>query len=845
MATYPVDGGGKMEDTPRTYIPQQPAQNYGGYNNNDDSDESSNINIMEWVMLFLHNWYYFVACIILALSFAYLKNRTWQPQYYSEAKVIIQSSDQMGYSFMQGFGGGTDYTNINNQLLILGSYDMIRSTVKKLPFSVDMYMRGRFKTNSLYGREPIAFLNLQVSPIGYSNLVEEEAVEYKFTPGGDNSFRITFSDEVSKKNNPNFEIIGTYGQPIESPYFFATISKKYLEAENTSFYFTFRSVNSLEGEFASRLSLSYVGEQTSAIGLALTGNVANRDIDFLNTLCDEFILHDLDEKNMEASRTIDFINEQLSYLLDSLKSSELNIRQFKRQNKLVDMNSYTSELLSKLSSLEEQYNKMKLQEAYFKQLSDYLISSVDSEALMAPSSLGVPDDVLMELVSQYNELHQKRSDIGEANPNYEFYTRQMNDVKTTLKTVLANVKEVHNLEKAAFEKEYNKVHEQIQALPEQELAMLNYERLYKINDNYYTFLLQKQSEAKIRKASNVSDNKILQKARVQSITNGGVVEHNYMIFGAIGLLLPALILIVIELLNNTIRTEEEVLKMAGTGTIGDTFTIIGNIRHQERHTHTAAVRYPRSLFAEGFRLIRARVEMIVQRRKGIVISVSSAESGDGKTMFTSNLAGIYGMISKKVLLIDMDMRNPTLTKELGFDSKKGSINYLIDDESLDTLILHDERFNFDFLSVGSLPPNPSELIRSVKMENMLSELRNRYDYIVIDTSPIGLVGDAYGILHLTDVNLLAVRFAKSNKGFFKSFIKQVRKDNIPNVYFIFNDLPTGQNKGYHKGYGYYAGRYRSGSNYSSSKYYHVSHYYHDDEAETPAVDRKNEDVVKK
>ena len=162
-----------------------------------------------------------------------------------------------------------------------------------------------------------------------------------------------------------------------------------------------------------------------------------------------------------------------------------------------------------------------------------------------------------------------------------------------------------------------------------------------------------------------------------------------------------------------------------------------------------------------------------------------------------------------------------------------------------TLILQDERFNFDFLSVGSLPPNLSELMRSIKMENMLSELRNMYDYIVIDTSPIGLVGDAYGILHLTDVNLLAVRFAKSNKGFFKSFIKQVRKDNIPNVYFIFNDLPTGQNKGYHKGYGYYAGRYRSGSNYSSSKYYHVSHYYHDDEAETLPVDRKNEDVVKK
>lgn len=817
MADY-LDNGKYLDGKYSGYNGYRGYSHYGG----GDDDDSGSFNIMEWVMLFVRNWYFFVAALMIALFLGYVKNRSWQPQYYSEAKVMIEFSQNSGYSFMQGFGGGFDYTHTNNQLLVLGSYDFINRTVSALPFDVDMYQRGRFKTNSLYGREPIRFLDKQVSEEGYQ-------YEYRFKAIDNTHFQIIIEDQEGKERYPHFIINGEYGRPIECPFFFATIAKLYMSSSPYEFLFRFRSPASLEIEFASRLSLSYIGEASSVVGLSLVGNVVSRDIDFLDALCQEFIERDLEEKNQEAKRTIDFISEQLEFLSDSLQSSEIRLRKFRRENKLVDISSYTSGLLTKLTALDEQRSQMRLQEAYFDELSNYLTKTVHDETLMAPSSLGVPDEVLMELVSQYNELYQKRSDVGESNPNYAFYTRQIEDVKSTLLTVLENVKRVHQLERNAFNEEYDRVNAQINSLPEKELKMLNYERTYKINDNYYTFLLQKQSEAKIRMASNVSDNKILQKARVQRITNGGVKRRNYLIFALGGLAIPGVILVLIELLNATIRTEEEIKKAVGPLSPNEeNFSVIGQIRHSDSSTTIASVRYPKSIFAEGFRLVRARIELLTHRKKNLLLLTSSAESGDGKTLFSANLAGVYGMISKKVLLIDMDLRNPKLTEMLKIESHKGLIHHLVEGESLEDCIIKDERYNFDFLTAGIVPPNPSEVMRSIDMANMLKQLKEKYDYVLVDTSPLGLVGDAYGISQLTDINLLAVRFAKTNKSFFKNFIRQIRQDKMPNTYLIFNDLPSGSKRGSRNSYGYY-GRYSSTGYYTSSKYYHNAKYYTQEE----------------
>ena len=770
-------------------------------------EEESNFNILEWVFKFLRYWYLFVIALVVALGLAYLKNRSWMPEYYTEAKVIIESSSaDNAYNFMQGFGGGMDYINTNNQLLILGSYDLINRTVRDLPFGVDFYTRGHFRTHNLYGREPIA-INLR-----YADM-QLYGCEFRFIPIDDKNFEIVLEDEFSKELFPEFKIKGQYGVPFENFLMFATIDKLYLPAENTEFLFRFRDFLSLEEEFAARLQLSYIGDMSSVISVSLTGNVVARDRDFINALCAEFLEANLEEKNEEATRTINFINEQLSFIFDSLQLSENRLRQYRRQNNMVDVNAYTSSVLSKLSALDAQRSELTLKEAYFDELSEYLKESVIEERLVAPSSIGVSDPVLLDLVSKFNELQQKRSDLGEKNPQYERYSKRMDEVRTTMLEVLENVRKVHDMERDAFEKEYLTVIGDLQDLPEKELMMINYERAYKINDNYYTFLLQKQSEAQIRKASNVPDNKILQKARISQLpVNGGDKVKIYLLFVIIGLLIPAAYVILKELLNTTIRGEHDVTKLTD-------IPVLGTIRRSDASdVKVQTIKSTKSLFTEGFRLIRSRIEFISKRKTDISVLITSAESGDGKTHFAINLSGVYSLVSDKVVLIDMDIRNPKLSENLGYKGAKGLVHVLIGEATLDEVIIKDDKeLGFHFLPAGIVPPNPAELVRSDEMMNLLAELKQRYDYRIIDTSPLGLVSDAYALTGIVDVNLLITRVFKSDKSFFKNFITQVQQDNVNNPYIVLNDLqvPKQGKTGHYGRYGY--GKY----GYGNTHYYHA------------------------
>ena len=773
-------------------------------------NSESNFNILEWVFKFLRYWYLFVIALVIAFGLAYLKNRSWMPQYYTEAKVLIESSSaDNAYGFMQGFGAGMDYMNTNNQLLILGSYDLINRTVQNLSFGVDFYTRGHFRTHSLYGREPIA-INIQYAD------AQLYGREFRFIPIDNNNFEIVFEDEFSKELFPDFKIRGQYGVPFENFLMFATIDKLYLPTENIEFLFRFRDFYSLEEEFASRLQLSYIGEMSSVISVSLTGNVVARDRDFINALCEEFLEANLEEKNEEATRTINFINEQLAYIFDSLQTSENRLRQYRRQNNMVDINAYASSVLSKLSALDAQRSELTLKEAYFDELAEYLKESVSVERLVAPSSIGVSDLVLLDLVSKFNELQQKRGDLGEKNPQYERYSKRMDEVRSTMLEVLENVRKIHRMERDAFEKEYMAVMSDLQDLPEKELMMINFERAYKINDNYYTFLLQKQSEAQIRKASNVPDNKILQKARVRhSPVNGGDKMKIYLFFVVIGLLIPAAYIILKELLNTTIRDERDVVKLTN-------IPVLGTIRHvDESGAKVQTVEKPKSLFTEGFRLIRSRVEFISKRKTDISVLITSAESGDGKTHFAINLSGVYSLVSDKVVLVDMDIRNPKLSQKLGYKNAKGLVHVLIGEATLDEVLIKDDKeLGFHFLPAGIVPPNPAELVGSEEMMKLLEELKQRYDYRIIDTSPLGLVSDAYALTGVTDVNLLITRVFKSDKLFFKNFIEQVQQDNVNNPYIVLNDLQVSKNGKY--GYGKYGyGKYGYGKyGYGNTHYYH-------------------------
>lgn len=747
-----------------------------------DDDDSSSFNLMEWVVRFLRSWYLFVAGAAIAFGIAYFQNRSWVPSYVTETKIVIEDNSANQYNFMQGFGVNSGARNSNNQLLMLGSFDFVRQTLEKLPFGVDYYMRGRFKTNSLYGRNPI---NLELA------YVDARAYQYEFEFDAVDATNFTITADA--ESDKPIVIKGKFDVPFEHSLMFATIRKNQL-SDGTKFLFRFRDIESLESEFAGRLSLGYVGEMSSVISATLVGDNILRDQDFLNALADEFLKNNLDKKNAEAIRTIEFIDEQLALISASLEESEGRLRAFRRDNNIIDVSSYAGAISSKLAALDDQRLILEQKERYFKYLSTYLKDNITEDVLVAPSSIGVSDPTLLDLVSQYNELQLQRSDVGVKNPNYDRYSRQMEKVRNMLLEVLRNVRSVYDLDRTSFNEQYAKVMGESRLLPEKENAMINMEREYKISDNYYTFLLQKRSEAQIRKASNSPDNSILQQARVISLVNGDKKSKTYMMYLIIGLLIPAAFVVLRELFNVSIRTEKDIEKLTK-------FTLIGGVRHTNSDKAVLSTLAPKSAFTEALRIIRTRIEFVAQRRKPICVMITSAESGDGKTYFSTNFAGVYSLISKRTLLIDLDLRKPSVAGLLHKHSK-GLVDHLIEDITLDQAIIKDESLGFDVLLAGSIPPNPGELIRSEKLKNMILELKERYDYIVIDTSPLGLVADAYSLTNLVDVTLVVARSGKTNKTFFKSFMSQIKADRVPNVYVVLNDIDMKKLGVYGKGYGY-------------------------------------------
>ena len=792
------------------------------------------IDIKEWTVRFLGYWYLFVIGVFVAFCVGYVMNRSWMPEYTTESKVIIEESQKSsGINFMQGFMGGMDYTNANNQLLVLGSYKLINRTIKKLPFEISYFQRGHFQTYSLYGREPVCIVLNEISPDAYR-------FTYRFHPIDANTYQISLEKEGDKETKAfadSFKPIkATYGNEISCVLFSMTVQKLYMLPEQQDFFFTFRTERSLEDEFAGRLQMGYLGstkDPSTVVSLTLTSNVTQRDQDFLNMLCKEFLASNLEEKNEEANRTIEFINEQLFMLSDSLNLSEAQLRQYRAMNNLVDISSYSSQVVSRLNELDNKRSELALKEAYFDALSKYLTQSVMDEKLVAPSSIGVADPTLLELVSQFNELQQRRSDLGEKNPNYGRLTKRMDDIRQTMLEVLKNVRKVHQMERTEFEREYGSVTAEIRNLPEKEFEMVNYERQYKINDNYYTFLLQKKSEAQIRKASNVPDNKILQDARTTlSPVNTRDKVIKYLICLVLGLLVPAAYVILRFLLETKVHTEEDVMKLTDA-------PVIGAVLHTDSKERVVVSKNKKSVYTEKFRILRQRIEVLSQKKKDIFITVTSSESGDGKSHFSMNLAGVFAMISEKVLFIDMDLRNPNSSRKSGYGSAKGLVHYLIGDAELEEIIVKDDaQFGFDFIPVGVVPMNAGELIRSDKMNDLLEILKTRYDYIIVDTSPVGLVADAVEIMRKSDVNLIVARAQKTNKGFFKNFMAQLAMDKLENLYVVLNDIPVidRRKKGLlgklgRYGYGYYGQRYGygygGGYGYGYGYTGHGSHYYND------------------
>jgi len=764
----------------------------------DDEEKGTKFNALEWVFTFLHYWYLFVIALAIALGLAMLKNRRWIPTYYSQGTLVIKESTGYGsggggmnFGLMTGFSSDPGFKNVNNQMIMLGSYDLTSRVVDSLPFlNVEYLTLGRFKTRQLYRQTPFVVEASRVDPRAYGNLFQ---VSFK----NDSTLHISSMDEGA-----SLELDTHYGEQIHCPYFDARIFPTEFMANTGKVYFQFRDHESLVNEFMSRLQLSFVTEGSTVLALGLVSETPQRDCDFIDMLSKIYLLQNLEQKNEVAENSIRFINQQLDALQSSLQVSEGAMTDFRQENKIIDVNSYAGQIMGYLASYDQQSMELRLRETYFDYLINYIHTNMDGDAVIMPTTMGVTDATLISLVQQLNELRVQRSELTEKNVFFAKFTKEMETVKSSIEELVRSMRAALEIEKADLRTRIGEAEAMLKTLPEKELQMVAIERNYRIDDNYYTFFLQKRAESEIQKASNTPDNSIMDKARTTAIMNAQAKKKTTTKYLVIGFLIPMGLIILSELLNNKMRSPKDVLKLK-------MFHLIGTLRHARNQNPTLVRASPRSSYAEMMRAIRTRMEFVLQRKDKMVICVTSTESGDGKTFLCTNLAALYAMTGKKVLLMDLDLRKPNIHTKLGLEGGNGLSNYLIGDCELEDILETNTPFAFDFMRAGTIPPNPGELVHSDRLIKLVEAMREKYDFIVIDTSPIGLVPDAYAIIEQSDICLYVIRCLQTNKSFCKQTLEQMTDviDTPEKVQLILSDIPTSGRHSYGSGYGYGYGGY--------------------------------------
>lgn len=770
------------------YYMQDPQQ--GG----DNEDESMSFNPIEWLFTFLHYWYLFVIALVIAMGLATLKNRRWIPSYLSQGTIVIKENTGYGgssLSLMQGFGVDAGYKNVNNQMIMLGSYDLTSRVVDSLPFlNVEYITQGRFKTRQLYRQTPILVEPKHIDARAYGIL-------YQVNFNSDGSLRISSTDEAVDLN-----LVVHYGEPISCHLFDIVIWPTELMVNSGKIYFRFRTHESLVDEFMSRLQLSFVTEGSTVLSLSMVSETPQRDCEYLDKLAQIYLLQNLEQKNEVAENSIRFINEQLKSLQASLQVSEGAMTDFRQENKFVDVNSYAGQLMGMIAGYDQQSMELRLRETYFDYLINYIHTNIESGAVIAPTTMGVNEPILMGLVQQLNDLRIQRGELTEKNVYYAKYTKDIENVKKAIEEVVTSMRASLSIEKEDLKRRYAEVEKSIKTLPQKELQMVAIERNYRIDDNYYTFFLQKRAEAEIQKASNTPDNSIMDKARTTAIMNAKAKSKTTSTYLIIGFLIPLVLIILSELLNNKIRSPKDVVKLKF-------FRLIGTLRHARSQNPTLVRASPRSSYAEMLRAIRTRIEFVLRRKEKMVICITSTESGDGKTFLSTNLAALYGMTGKKTLLVDLDLRKPNIHTKLGLENGLGASNYLIGDCEAEDIFIRNTPFGFDFVRAGTIPPNPGELVHTDKLIETIRKAREEYDFIVIDTSPIGLVPDAYAIIEQSDLCLFVIRCMQTNKAFCKQTLEQMSEvvDTPEKVQLVLSDIPTEGRHSYGSGYGYGYGGY--------------------------------------
>ena len=794
-------------------------------NEENREEEHSGFNLAAlWKIVVLH-WYWIVLSTIVALGAAFSYLKYTRPVYASNMKILVKDEDSRsrmyrgGQLALESMGVISNSNGFDNELEILTSSNISQRVIKSLKLYVSYELDGRLRNHELYKNNPY------IVDMPENQLVDlHSLIQLKIDRQGD-GVHVAGEIYVPRSKEPILfersvkELPGSFNTPVGT----ITLQRNPgvgAELPKQTMYATIMPLEYAAKAYGSRLSVSASSKTTTVAVLNYLDTQPERAIDYLNELFRSYNEDANEDKNEVALKTEEFLKNRISAIREELDATESNLESYKKKNELINLTNDASNALNKLTEYQKEQVELETQLNLVTALLDY-VDDPRNAFNVVPSNLGLKDADMSNLLNKYNDYVLQRNRLLKSsspeNPYVKRLTAQLEEMWPTIRLSLKSVRENILTQKRSAEDQYNLFSRRVGEVPTQERSLNNIIRQQEIKVELYLMLLQKREENYISLNSTAAKARVIDDPR----STGKVSPKTKVILlGALvlGLCFPVGLIYLLGLLRYRIEGREDVEMLTKIPVLAD---IPLAPKSLDGELSLAVRENSNDMMEEAFRGLRTNLRFILSEKEN-VIACTSCIPGEGKTFVSTNLAMSLALLGKRVIIVGLDIRKPRLVKLFGLSSDHRGITTFLSSDSgdfqdLDKQIHHAVlNPNLDVLPAGVIPPNPGELISREQLDHAIALLREHYDYVIVDTPPVGLVSDTLSAARVADMTIMVCRADYSPRNNFQ-LINALHHDNkMPKITLVLNGIDLKKRKyGYYYGYGKYS---------KYGKYGHYGHY---------------------
>lgn len=755
----------------------------------------------DYVKLFfhcIHYWYWFVLCIAVSICLVALYMQYTTNVYSVASTIMIRTDNNMSRSSLQAdmmeLMGYQSSKIIGDEVQIMTSHSIMEQAVRELGLQTEYRKKVGLRW---VGQYPKADVLLTFQP-GVLDTIRQLDVQIERT---EKEYIIGLDYRKVKQEIHAQQI----NDPIMTNAGLLTFNEiRALKVGDKVRMITY-PVAACANAMLAAMSCRQTKKESNVILIAMRSDMPARAKDVINKVVELYNLDAVVDKNIMATNTANFINERLQIVEGELGEVETAVEAYMKENGLTDISQELRIALANQNVYQKELADVETQISLLDFLADYLNDEKNADALI-PSNLGVKDAALQKLIGEYNALVLQQMKIArsvtEQNPTYIQSVEQMESLRGAILNSLKNIRQGLQIQKSDLINRDRAYTSQIYDVPERERKYVEIKRQQEIKEKLYIYLYQKREENALTLASTVMPAKTID----APITSGPIAPRKrriMLIAIAIGIGLPFLIIFLMDYLNDEVKDLREFQSVVKA-------PFLGHVLYMPSDKVVAVDSHDSSAQAELFRTIRTNLRFMLPDKKSPILLVTSALNGEGKSYVAINIAASLALLKKKVVLVGLDIRKPTLAQYLHIDFKGHLTSYLLDATiPMDDLIIPSGAVdNLDVIPSGAIPPNPGELIQSPRMENLFNELKQRYEYIVVDTSPLYLVSDTFHLDKYADMTIFVTRANYISREMLPYIQNIYEEKKMHNMACILN-ASTGGKRGY--GYGRYGyGRYGYG-----------------------------------